>query len=226
MGESAVTVLTGLSVVVAARANNPTIINADFLRVNKICSKQMTVKDPPLTIPVFSQVSYTNGITVKADPDRVTFEQFADSVDPDDVQTPDMAAGYIAVVPHVTYVAVGINPVCVRTNSESAQQEVANVLKQKGNWAEHRECRPVVELKAMYAIEEQQVTLNVTNVIRKGVDQAPNGLIFQGNIHRDLPADMSVQERNVQLAKIIGGWRNDLNLFFELVEKFSAKRFL
>jgi len=62
--------LAGMSVVLIGEANNPTILNPDFLRLHVVGSERQ-LKEPPICTPVFARVSYRDGISVQSEPNRV-----------------------------------------------------------------------------------------------------------------------------------------------------------
>ena len=65
------------SVVIVAEVNNPSILNTDFLRHNGIVSERwgISAERPPITTPVLSEVTFDGGLVIRADPNRVTFQQ-------------------------------------------------------------------------------------------------------------------------------------------------------
>lgn len=101
--------LIELSVVFVANSNNPSIINPDFLRYNKIVDDSYEVQDSPISTPAFSQVAFKNGIEVASTPDRIIFRQ-SGSLDRETVASPEVAKRYLDCVPHVPYCAIGMNP--------------------------------------------------------------------------------------------------------------------
>ncbi len=95
--------LVELSVVLVATSNNPSIINPDFLVDNHIIDDDRQLQESPVTTPVFAQVVYEGGLTVRADPERVMFVQSASGTSLNSIICPKMAEGYARAVPHVIH---------------------------------------------------------------------------------------------------------------------------
>ena len=156
-------VLTTVSVVLVADSNNPTIINPDFLRSNGILVGDLQVQEPPITTPVFSQVIYQGGISVKAEPNRVIFEQVEtkNSLAPTNIVSPEMAKRYVEKVPHVPYSAIGINPTGFRYSTNGSKEELSHSLSGSGAWASFKDMMPEIQLKAIYHYEKRKINLDI-----------------------------------------------------------------
>ncbi len=180
--------LIGFSVVLVANSNNPSILNPDFLRYNEIVEPSLQVQGTPITTPAFSQVTFEGGLSVKADPNRVMFEQVGDSLATENVICPEMANRYLQKVPHVPYSAVGINPKGLRV-SPTAAEKVSTALLDKGAWLSFKDIQPDIHLKTVYKFEKRTIVLDVVEAkkqAKNGVE--PLGILFQANIHRDIPS--------------------------------------
>ena len=222
-------ILTTVSVVLVADSNNPTIINPDFLSSNDIVDNDLRVREPPVTTPVFSQVIYEGGISVKAEPNRVIFEHLAEAgafLEPETVVSSEMAVRYVETVPHVQYSAIGINPVAVRFCTGGTQEKLSSSLNDNGSWASFRDIMPEIQFKAIYEFEKKKINLDIAE--GKWLEMGGSevlGIAFRANIHRDI-VQTKQQERIIELKSIINSWENDLNDFYALIQKFDYKRFV
>jgi len=99
------------AIVLAAKSNNPTILNPDFLQYNKIIDRTLELRQPPICTEPFAQVSYQNGITITSQLDKVIFavRKTAESVRDFD-ELFEIAKKYVNLIPHVEYTGIGINP--------------------------------------------------------------------------------------------------------------------
>ena len=213
--------LVELSVVLVATSNNPSIINRDFLIHNEIVGKDCPLREDSLATPVFSQVAFEGGVTVRADPDRVMFIQSTSEVRLTNIICADMAERYVRTVPHVPYRAVGINPKFHLGMDEATSGSVANALKDRGSWLSYKDSEPEIQLKAIYPFSSRKIIMDVlgaTRRLRNG--QGVPGLLFTGNIHRDL-GQTTQQGRIEALVSIIRSWENDVLDFGTLVHKFE-----
>ncbi len=215
--------ISGFSVVVLAQANNPTIINPDFLHYNGIVDKDRQLDGPAISTPAFSQVMFQGGLIIKADPDRVVFEQSGTSLEVPDIVCVDAARGYIKTVPHVPYRAVGLNPKAYVVRGNSMQGGVSEGLVSKGTWMAFNAVTPTFALKATYEFHEKRMTFDVSEGKVNEVEGEAIAMIYQSNIHRDI-TETNQQLRISSVLSILDSWENDLSDFRELVTlSFSPK---
>lgn len=224
-GNSCNVELSGLSVVVAATSNNPTILNADFLKHNGIVlENHIVVENPPqVSTPAFSQVAFENGLIIRADPARILFEQFTDSLTIEDIVCADIAKRYIKTIPHVPYSAIGINVHGYGVQKKRVRKKVSDALVEKGKWMKIKTVTPEFQLKAIYKFDDKKVTLDIAENLtsQKDAERAPR-IIFQANIHRDI-TETNQQMRINTLLSILDSWKGDLSDFHSLVENFNSK---
>lgn len=216
--------LIEFSVVLAATSNNPSILNPDFLFHNEIVDASCEVKDPRISTPAFSQVVFQNGLTVKADPDRVIFEQRGTKLGVEEIVCPDIANRYLKKVPHVPYRAVGINPKGHRPSEGKAADRVADALIDQGAWLSFKDCTPEIQVKAIYRYTNRTIIMDIAEIERMGQEaKLIPGLLFQANIHRDIQA-ANPAKRIQSISSIFSLWREDLNDFFSIVAKFDSQK--
>lgn len=206
--------LIGFSVVVVAQSNNPTILNPDFLRHNGIVSSQRPLLDdrPPFTTPLVSEVAFEDGLVVKADPTRVTFEQTASPLAPDDVECSAIAKGYLKTIPHVPYTALGFNPKAVVRNPPFT--DLSKMMQAGGDRMTFDSISPRLELKAAYKLADSLLSLTL-HELPAGQDAT---LICEANIHRDVEAT-NQQMRVNSILSILEHWHDDLDRFYAVVNQ-------
>lgn len=214
--------LIELSVVLVADSNNPSIINPDFLKHNRIVDAGYEVQDFPISTPAFSQVAYKNGITVTSDPARVLFQQTRELAKAN-VVSPGIAKRYLQCVPHVPYRAIGINPKGFRRILGQEPNVIANMLRDKGSWMSFHDVNPSVQLKAIYRYDGRVISLDVMGTQRTENDQKVPGVMFQANVHRDL-AETNVPSRIGFLQSVLDSWESDLEDFRNLTGKFYEEK--
>ena len=214
--------LVELSVVLVATSNNPTIINPDFLTDNDIVDKNRPLQEDPVVTPVFAQVVYEDGLIVRADPERVMFVQSAVGTSLSEIICPTMAERYTRAVPHVPYRAVGINPKLHVRLADADSAKVANALDDRGSWLSYMDSEPEIQLKAIYPFGSRKLIVEVLGAARRRSDGPPlPGLLFQGNVHRDLEQTSS-KKRIEALISIVSDWESDVLDCRRLVDKFTS----
>ena len=208
--------LVGFSVVVVAQSNNPTILNPDFLRHNGIVSSSRPLDGdrPPVTTPVFSEVSFGEDLVVRADPERITFAQAANAqaasgLAHEEIDCPAIAKSYLRTIPHVPYTALGVNPRAVIANPPFAK--LSKALHAEGNWMSFVGVTPRFELKVAYQMADRRLTL--------ALQEAQDDTLFcDANIHRDV-AETNQQMRVNSILSMLDCWKDDLDQFYAVVNQ-------
>lgn len=211
--------LVELSVVLVADSNNPSILNPDFLRVNKIVDKDYGIQGTPISTPAFSQVAFNNRITVTSAPDRMIFSQ-AGTLSEENAMLPKIAKRYLECVPHVPYRAIGINPKGFISGQEP--NPVAKMVRDNGSWMSFRDVTPELQLKAIYRYNERSIFLDIAGANTEENNKKTSGILFQANIHRDL-TETDTESRIKRLSSILDSWGSDLNDFYNLTSKFREE---
>ena len=209
--------LCEFSVVIAAKFNNPAILNPDFLRYNEIVDNQYEVVESPITTPAFSQVKFSDGISVSSTPDQVVFQQTKDGLNASSIYSPSIAKRYVECVPHVHYGAVGINPTGISANHP--ETHVLNMLRGRGSWMKYRDTCPAVALKTTYDFGDRRIGLEISRVNHVTNSENVVGTVFRANFHHE-SIEQSVVSRIRQLMSILDSWERDLKNFIELVGKY------
>ena len=211
--------LTEFSVVLVASPVDPSILNPDFLQHNEIVSSEWQAQEPRISTPAFSQVTYSGGLTVTADPERIIIAQSGNGLLPDQIACPEVAQRYIRSVPHI-YRAVGINPKGLRRPVGPTAYGVADALVDKGTWMSFNDATPNIQLKAVYRYTGRTITIDVMGTESQSDSRhGTSNLLFQANIHRDI-TETNQQARISRLLSIIASWKQDLSDFRSIVAKF------
>ena len=211
--------LFAFSIVLVANANNPSIINQDFLLNNGIITDQQPLKDPPpISTPGFAQVLFEDGLSVKADPNRVIVEQIGNPPPLTNIVCVEVAKRYLKTVPHVPYVAVGINPKGYRRMSDGVSESVADALRDNGRWMVHKSVVPTFRLTSTHQYDDRRITLDISNGTSSEDGRETPVMLYQGNIHRDL-SDNNQQMKVNSMLSILASWRADYLDYVEIVRK-------
>ena len=213
--------LIELSVVLVANSNNPSIINPDFLRYNKIVDDSYEVQDSPISTPAFSQVAFKNGIAVASTPDRVIFKQ-SGTLDRENVVSPEVAKRYLECVPHVPYRAIGINPKGFRSAAGEEPTPVSDMLRGNGLWTSFEDVTPEVQLKAIYRYSERNISLDIARADVTENGKKTFGTLYQANIHREL-SETDTESRVTRLSSVLESWSSDLKDFYNMTSKYLGE---
>ena len=216
--------LAQLSVVLVANQVDPSILNPDFLRHNRIVDPDAQVGAPSVSTPQLSQVTFQDGIAVKANHNRVIFEEADDPLRPDCVRSPSMAIRFVTLFPNILYKAIGINPVAIPFLDGAVDERVAiqNALVDKGQWLRLGEQSPKLGLRTVYRLQDRTVFLEILDGEASEADAHPPSVVaFRSNIHRDLDEPDHVA-RNQRLLSVLAKWEDDLKDFEQLIGQFLS----
>ena len=100
--------MVNTSVVVLSEGNNPRLLNQDFLERNGVVPPEWKVRDVVVT-PPFSRLIYENGVHFTVEINKLQIDLHKPDVVDWKETLPNLAAGYLELLPHVTYRAAGIN---------------------------------------------------------------------------------------------------------------------
>lgn len=212
------------SVVLVAEQIDASMLNADFLRYNKIVENKLQLVEPRISTPVFSQVPFEGNIVVRAEPNRFIFEQTGQPLNVDECEIPEISKKFVEKVSHIQYKAIGINfKAFLQYNDKMNYSIASSALIEGGKWASFKDVSPDIHLKAVYNYEARVITLDIGDIkIEKNNNDVMHGLSFQANIHRNLgEEDQMLLIRKV--LSILSCWRGDVSDFNNLVTRFYPK---
>lgn len=201
------------AIVLAANSNNPTILNPDFLRYNKIINDSWELKQPPICTEPFAQVSYKNGVSITSQLDKVIFvvsdivkngEQFDDIC--------DIAKKYINLIVHVDYTGIGINPTYVIKFDDDVKSEefiLNNFLKIEKVDANLFSAG----LNLGFSLKDDTVCNLDIKSGKKVVDREKKHdvIVVKANFHHELVRDISAKIKKMN--EILELYRSDIDFF-------------
>ena len=215
------TSLEELAIVVLAKGLNPASFTPDFLVHSGIIPADWALVSKPVITAQLSQVVFQNGISLTAEPNKVTFAESLMSKGDEELAIAKLAAQYVETLPNAAYLAVGINPQKVVPFSDRPQDVntfMAQTLLQPGPWQELGSEPMQASLNLAYQLEDWrlQLSLNPTELRLPGDVLMPS-LLFAGNFHYELKAD-GAEARKAELLEAIATWPEQLKAYRSLIE--------
>lgn len=214
-----------LSIVIAARNYNPTILTPDFLKYSGIVPADWElVRTPNRTNGVF-QVVFQNGISIVAQPDRIIFSEQIGAKDLQEVKVSGVTRKYIEILPNADYQAVGINlrnfvSFKDREEEDAAQNYVIKTLLSPGPWLEFGNTPVQAAIQFVYTLERGQCYLSVNSATLQLPEQETIPVVaFSANFNYNI-TENSQSERLQELSRFIDNWQFDLVTFREIVKRF------
>jgi len=208
--------LADFTIVLSAKNHNPTILNPDFLKRNKIVPEDWALAEKPITVEMVSQVHFDNGIRIVAQLDKVIFSELApDSRSP---RIPEMVKTYVQTLPHVDYRAIGTNPrrVVGVESTEEAENFVLEKLITPGLWSRYGDTNPVASVKFSYTVDDARIFVSVDSASENETGNPI--LLFLVNVHRDILTEKP-EERVPSINAAIEKWQLDVSRSKEIVDE-------
>ena len=206
-----------ISIVLLAASHNPSLLNPDFLKYNKIVPARLGLATPPICSEVMSQVVYAEGLAILSQSNQLIFTEQVRGRSLDDLLIAEAAMNYVRTIPHVQYTAAGTNPKAYATPDRAAAEVLLASMVAEGPWREFRGAKPVVEIQLRYPLADTRVGLSIKAGDKATAPGVENVILFAGNFHRDIKEPV-VSEASVRAIEFVNGWRDDLIVFQELVD--------
>ena len=124
--------LHSVSVVVTAEFHNPSILNPDFLKSQRIVPTDWE-PSVPITTPQFSNILFHNGIGWTVDQSKLTVTENCESEFRESYRVYDLVVSYVEKLPHVPYRSLGLNCV-VAVRKDDPQQWLTKQYLKDGIW--------------------------------------------------------------------------------------------
>ena len=202
------------SIVFAANANNPTILNPDFLKYNNIVPNDWELKQPPIITEPFAQVIFKSGISITSQLDKVVFShKNIDNIDNASKAIKDIAGKYLSIIPHVNYSAIGINPQkLIKFESPDS------VIKEK--FFSYIFQNNEKQINIRFAIDLPGNVICNFNIFSESNNNA--GIIVSANFHHALGND--IEKRIREMESIIVKYNNDIDRFNKMIENYFLEK--
>lgn len=214
-------------IVIAVKNHKPTILNPDFLKYSGIVPSEWELAVAPICTNSVAQVTYQNGISIVAEPQRIMFVEAMVDKAATSVLVPGIASKYGKILPHVDYQAVGMNfrgHVTFNAQPNAAREYLAQTLLSPGPWQEFGLAPVRTGVNFVYTLEHCSFNLSVNEAAWRQPDETTTPVVvFSGNFSYDIGGH-SESERLNSLQQAIENWQVSLSTYKELVNtKFLVK---
>ncbi len=157
-------VLSGFGIRCYTFDTNPAHVNPDYLRFNGIAMDDWVIVRPVVVGQQYSRVNYSNGLSVVAADDHISFIQTNLTDQTVDVMTPQFAMRYLEASPEsLTFGSISLNPTCfIRSlpgpeSSDFAHKPLAPQLAVR-----YRDEEPQVAIRSQYRFHGERVVITVS----------------------------------------------------------------
>lgn len=211
-----------LSLVIAVERQDPSLLTPDFLRYSGIIHQDWELSGQPVRAQQAARVSFQNGISILAYPDRTIFvETFGDKA-PESLEIPHLAQRYSEVLRNLKYQAVGVNfrgHVLFPGTEDSAHQYLCNTLLSPGSWQNIGTAPMRAGLNLIYTFERNTMNLSVQEAMMQLPEQERVPVvIFTANFETPLQSRPETDPLS-ELHQALSNWQTDLGNYRQVVDK-------
>ncbi len=216
-----------LGIIIAAKNHKPTILNPEFLKYSGIIPDSWELARQPISTPSVSQIAFTNGVVIVAEPTRIIFIESIENKAITEITIANIAKKYVQTLPNVEYEAVGLNPrgyITFEQQQDTARQYIADTLLSSGTWQEIGTAPVRATLNLAYTLERCPFYLTVNEAALRNPDETTTPIVlFNGSFSYEINSEI-ISERLIKMNQIIDNWQADLSIYQEIIStKFLAK---
>jgi hypothetical protein len=224
-GAGQTVVLHEIVVTVEARRHNPSILNPDFLIINRIVPSEWELAESPICVEPHAEVHFKNGVKIVAEFEAIGFSEAVTEGKPACLRTPPMAESYVKLLPHVDYTGAGLE---IRGDVAMLETDMEDFFYGKlirpGPWDRLSGHRARVGLRFSYPIENGHFILTVAPAVREtGKGDLVSVVFFGGTLRRQAIAE-DQPARFGQVLAFINQWAQDVDLYLKLVNDSFLSR--
>lgn len=213
--------LTELALVIFAPNYDPTLLNPGFLRYSGIVPHDWQLAQQPVSSRQGSQIIYSNGVNIIAQPNRFIFAENLANVNLENINSPQIACRYIENLWQLDYQSIGIDfRGYVTLNSDTDSEYLLDNYIKDGPWRQVNSDRTLATLNFTYNFPDSRLSLEIIQgYLQLPESQKVPALLFNGNVARELK-EQEASNRYKKLQSIVTNWRDDLETYQNVVNKF------
>jgi hypothetical protein len=212
-------ILQELGIVVAMQQPNPNLVTAEFLKLSGIIPLDWQLAREPINNDKISQLLFTNGVSIVAEPNRIMFGENIGDKDINTLTVATIAQKYLDIFKLAKYSAIGIN---IRSYSPqstigSATEYINQQLLGNGNWQKYGTAPVQAALNLVYTLEGRQLNLDVAAAgIQFAEQEITPVILFSGNFSYNL-ATSETASNLAAASQVLAKWQTDLSAYCELI---------
>jgi hypothetical protein len=217
--------LQELAIVIAVREIDPTLVTPEFLKYSQIIPTEWEVAGQPARSFQGSQVTFKNGVTVIAQPQRISFAELVGDRSPTELEIPKLAEKLVAVLPNLSFVGVGINMrgyLDFGTDRHRLREFMFQNLLAPGAWQQLGNEPVQAGINLGYTFDERRLNLSINEATIQTAEGQVNSIaLFAGNFDYDIASTIAPAAHTQRINRIITNWQRDFELYQEVVSKFT-----
>ena len=195
--------------------NNPKFINIDTLNHTGIVPSNWELARQPINTDNVSQVVFTNGVAITAEPQRIILAQSIRNVEEESILIPDIACKYVQALPNLEFLAAVINfrGITPFKEQDTARQYITQTLLSPGAWQSVGEAPARASVDFVYKLQRCPFHLKVMEAALQAENQSEENtpiIMFNGSFSYELSGENN-SEKLAQLHSILNNWQTDLD---------------
>jgi hypothetical protein len=216
--------LQELAIVIAVTEIDPTLITPEFLKYSQIVPSDWEIVGQPIRNFQGSQMTFQNGVSVIAQPQRISFAELAVDKDPATLLSYQVAMKLVDILPSLNYVGVGINLrgyIDFGTDTRQARDFMFQNLLAPGAWKQLGNAPVQAGLNLGYTFENRRLNLTINEAVLQNTENQTSAIaLFNGNFDYDVATTVLPSEHAQRIKEIVSNWQGDLELYKEVIGQF------
>jgi hypothetical protein len=216
--------LQELAIVIAVTEIDPTLITPEFLKYSQIVPSDWEIVGQPIRNFQGSQITFQNGVSVIAQPQRISFAELAVDKDPATLLSSQVAMKLVDILPSLNYVGVGINLrgyIDFGTDTRQARDFMFQNLLAPGAWKQLGNAPVQAGINLGYTFENRRLNLTINEAILQNTENQTSAIaLFNGNFDYDVATTVVPSAYAQRIKEIVSNWQGDLDLYKEVVSQF------
>jgi hypothetical protein len=212
-------ILQELGIVVAMQQPNPSLVTVEFLKLSGIIPSDWQLAREPINNDNLSQLLFTNGVNIVAEPNRIMFGEDIGDRDISTLVAAQIALKYSEIFKLAKYSAIGIN---IRSHSPQANvlaatQYINHQLLASGSWQNYGIAPVQANLSLAYTLAGRQLNLDIAAAGIQFDDlEITPVVLFSGKFIYNLTA-LELGDNLATASRILTNWQTDLSAYCELI---------
>ncbi|MBE9010644.1 hypothetical protein IQ250_10535 [Pseudanabaenaceae cyanobacterium LEGE 13415] len=205
---------------------NPAIVNEEFCRYSGVTPMDWELAREPIYTPQLVQLSYQNGVTITAQPNRILFTEVIANKAASDYRAAQLARQFVQALPNLKIEAFGFNPLGhaqIDDTEEATRNYLTQTLLAPGVWQNVGNTPMRSRLSLTYTLEQGQLNLTISEANLRGEnDSFTPVIVFSGNFSYSVEGE-SAEACRASMLQQLERSSADLDFFIGLInEKFLA----
>jgi hypothetical protein len=213
-----------LALTIAVKEIDPTLITPEFLKYSQVVPADWEVAGNPIRNFQGSQVNFQNGVSVMAQPQRISFAELAADKEADALVSAQLAVKLVDVLPSLNYVGVGVNLrgyIDFGSDTRQARDFMFQNLLAPGAWKQLGNAPVQAGMNLGYTFDDRRLNLTINEATLQTPDGKTNAIaLFNGNFDYDVANTIAPAAHTQRIKQIVSNWQQDLKLYKEVVGQF------